>query len=134
MRYIVIGCGKVGAHLAQELVAQGHDVSVVARNVEAFRRLPPDFPSPLILGNGIDEDVLERAGAREADGLAAVTEDDNLNIMSAEVARLKFGIQKVVARIYDTELAEFYRDQGIFPVCPTLMVVGSVLEALSEPA
>jgi trk system potassium uptake protein TrkA len=132
MKYIVVGCGKVGAHLAQELVAQGHEVSVVGRNVEAFRRLPPDFPAPLILGTGIDEEVLERAGAREADGLAAVTEDDNLNIMSAEVARLKFGIAKVVARIYDTELAEFYKDQGIHPVCPTLTVAGDVLQALSE--
>lgn len=133
MRYIVIGCGKVGSRLAQDLVSEGHDVSVVARNADAFRRLPPEFPAPMIVGNGIDEDVLERAGAREADGLAAVTDDDNLNIMSAEVARLKFGIPNVVARIYDVELADFYRGQGIRPICPTVTVVASVRDALAQP-
>lgn len=132
MRYIVVGCGKVGSRLAMDLAAEGHDVAVVARNSDAFRRLPPDFPAPLIVGTGVDEDVLERAGAREADALAAVTEDDNLNIMSAEVARLKFGIPTVVARIYDVELAEFYREQGIKPICPTSMVVASVREALHD--
>jgi trk system potassium uptake protein TrkA len=132
MRFVVIGCGKVGSRLAQELVAEGHDVSIVARNSDAFRRLPPDFPAPLLVGSGIDEDVLERAGAREADALAAVTEDDNLNIMSAEVARLKFGIRNIVARVYDVELAEFYRGQGIRTICPTTTVVGTVREALYE--
>lgn len=133
MRYVVVGCGKVGARLAQELLEEGHDVAVIARNTEAFRRLPSDFSAPLIVGSGVDEDVLERAGAREADALAAVTDEDNLNIMAAEVARLKFGIRNVVARVYDVELAEFYRGQGIKTICPTTTVVGTVREALYDP-
>lgn len=133
MKYIVIGCGKVGARLAMDLIDEGHDVAVVASNVDAFRRLPSNFPGYLIVGSGSDDDVLERAGAREADALAAVTDDDNLNIMAAEVGRMKFGVRNVVARVYDVELADFYQSQGIKTVCPTVMVVGTVRDALATP-
>lgn len=132
MRYVVIGCGKVGSRLAQDLAEEGHEVTIVSSNADAFRRLPPDFTAPMLVGSGIDEDVLERAGAREADALAAVTDDDNLNVMSAEVARLKFGVPKVIARVYDTELAEFYAGQGIQTICPTTTVVGQVRDALRD--
>src|SRR3990172_2425160 len=130
MRFVIVGCGKVGSRLVQELVGEGHEVTVIARNPDAFRRLPPDFPAPLLVGTGSDEDVLERAGAREADALAAVTEDDNLNVMAAEVARLKFGVPNVIARVYDVELADFYRGQGIRTICPTSTVVAQVRDAL----
>src|SRR5687768_11143159 len=101
MRFVIVGCGKVGSRLAQDLLAEGHDVSIVSSSSEAFRRLPPDFSAPLIIGSAIDEDVLEEAGARDAHGLAAVTDDDNLNIMAAELAQLKFGVRNVIARVYD---------------------------------
>ena len=131
MRYLVIGCGKVGSRLAADLVNDGHDVNVVSSNADAFRRLPSDFPGQLVVGLPTEDEVLERAGAREADGMAAVTDDDNLNIMVAEVCRVRFGIRSVVARIYDVELASFYAGQGIRTVCPTVPVVAGVREALA---
>lgn len=133
-RYIVVGCGKVGSRLALELVEEGHEVSIVASNVDAFRRLPSDFSGQLIVGSCIDEDVLDRAGARGANAFAAVSDDDNLNIMAAELARLRFGIDNVVARVYDVELAEFYMTRGIRTVCPTVTVVGRVRASLSSEA
>lgn len=130
VRYVIVGCGKVGSRLAVELLGDGHEVSVVAGSAEAFRRLPANFPAPLVVGSEVDEDVLERAGCRGADALAAVTDDDNLNIMAAELAKLKFGVRNVVARIYDIELAAFYSQQGIATICPTTTVVGSTRSAL----
>ncbi|HVE90864.1 MAG TPA: TrkA family potassium uptake protein [Actinomycetota bacterium] len=132
MRYVVIGCGKVGSRLALNLVDDGHEVAVVAGNVDAFRRLPSDFAGSLVVGSGVDEDVLERAGTRGADALAAVSEDDNLNIMAAELGRSKFGVRNVVARVYDIELAEFYAGQGIRTVCPTVTLVSRVRDALES--
>lgn len=133
-RYIVVGCGKVGSRLAIELIQEGHEVSIVASNADAFRRLPSDFGGQLIVGSCVDEDVLDKAGARGAAALAAVSDDDNLNIMAAELARLKFGIRNVVARIYDVELSDFYSHQGIKTVCPTVTVVGKVRSSLSQEA
>ena len=130
MRCLVIGCGKVGSRLATDLVADGHDVSVVSSNSDSFRRLPDDFPGALVVGQCTEDDVLERAGAREADAVAAVTEDDNLNIMVSELCRTRFGIRIVVARIYDVELAEFYGGQGMRTICPTVPVVADVRTAL----
>lgn len=131
-RYIVVGCGKVGSRLALELSGEGYEVSVVASNADAFRRLPSGFSGELIVGSCVDEDVLEQAGAASAVALAAVSDDDNLNIMAAELARLKFGIRNVVARIYDVELADFYATQGIRTICPTVTVVGRVRDALAS--
>lgn len=130
MRYIVVGCGKVGSRLATDLASDGHEVNVIAGNADAFRRLPPDFSGGVVVGSGVDEDVLDRAGVRGADALAAVSDDDNLNIMAAELARVSFGVTNVVARVYDTELANFYNEQGIKTICPTVTVVGRVRDAL----
>lgn len=119
MRYLIVGCGRVGSTLAKRLAREGHDVTVVDENSAAFRRVGRDFPGKLVLGTGIDVDVLRRAGAETADGFAAVTQGDNRNIMAALIAQQHFKIPRVVARIYDPERSYMYRDFGISTVCPT---------------
>ncbi len=119
MRYLIVGCGRVGSTLAKRLAREGHDVTVVDESSTAFRRVGRDFPGKLVLGTGIDVDVLRRAGAESADGFAAVTQGDNRNIMAALIAQQHFKIPRVVARIYDPERSHMYRDFGIATVCPT---------------
>jgi len=119
MRYLIVGCGRVGATLAKLLAAEAHDVVVVDENPAAFKRLGTHFNGRMEVGTGIDYDVLLRAGAREADGFVAVTDGDNRNVMAALIAQRMFGIKKIVARIYDPPRGQLYRELGIETVCPT---------------
>jgi trk system potassium uptake protein len=121
MRVIIVGCGRVGAYLARSLVAAGHQVAVVDRVSAAFKRLGPDFPGELVLGTGIDEDVLRQAGIEQADALVAVTNGDNTNIMAAQVAREIFAVKRVICRIYDPLRQEIYQELGLETYCPTLL-------------
>ena len=132
MRYLIVGCGRVGSTLAKRLARDGHDVTVVDENSSAFRRVGRDFPGKLVLGTGIDVDVLRRAGADTADGFAAVTQGDNRNIMAALIAQQHFKIPRVVARIYDPERSYMYRDFGIATVCPTTVGAKLMGGALME--
>jgi len=132
MRYLIVGCGRVGSTLAKRLARAGHDVTVVDENSAAFRRVGRDFPGKLVLGTGIDVDVLRRAGAETADGFAAVTQGDNRNIMAALIAQQHFKIKRVVARIYDPQRSEMYRDFGIATVCPTTVGARLIAGALIE--
>ena len=132
MRYLIVGCGRVGSTLAKRLAREGHDVTVVDENSSAFRRVGRDFPGKLVLGTGIDVDVLRRAGAESADGFAAVTQGDNRNIMAALIAQQHFKIPRVVARIYDPERSSMYRDFGIATVCPTTVGARLMGGALME--
>jgi len=132
MRYLIVGCGRVGSTLAKRLVRAGHEVTVVDENPAAFRRLGRNFPGQQVLGTGIDVDVLTRAGAEKADGFAAVTQGDNRNIMAALIALQHFKIKTVVARIYDPERSQMYRDFGISTVCPTTVGARLMANALIE--
>src|SRR6266567_2897697 len=114
-----MGCGRVGSTLAHILEDRGNTVAVIDRDPEAFRRLRPSFKGDRVTGIGFDRDVLARAGIEQADGFAAVSSGDNSNIISARVARETFGVQRVVARIYDPKRAEVYERLGI----PTVATV-----------
>ena len=96
MRVVVMGCGRVGAALAEALSRIGHEVAVIDRDATAFQRLSPDFPGERVLGMGFDRDVLLKAGVEEAGAFAAVSSGDNSNIIAARVAREMFGVQRVV--------------------------------------
>ena len=113
---VIVGCGRVGSTLALELVAIGHTVAVIDRKPDAFKRLGENFSGLTIAGIGFDRDVLQEAGIERAQAVAAVTNGDNSNILIARVAREKFGIEKVVARIYDPKRAEIYERLGIATV------------------
>jgi trk system potassium uptake protein TrkA len=113
---VIVGCGRVGSTLALELVAVGHTVAVIDRKPDAFKRLGENFSGLTIAGIGFDRDLLQEAGIEKAQAVAAVTNGDNSNILIARVAREKFGIEKVVARIYDPKRAEIYERLGIATV------------------
>ena len=132
MKIVILGCGRVGATLADMLSRTGHTVSVIDQSSEAFQRLNPDFQGTTFVGNGVDEDVLVRAGIRQADAFAAVTNGDNRNIMASQIAKEIFKVKKVVCRIYDPIREETYRELGLETICPT--VVGSQLffDAITE--
>ena len=108
-----MGCGRVGASLARSLERVGHDVSVIDQDETAFRRLGAGFEGRRVTGVGFDRDTLEEAGVSQAYAFAAVSSGDNSNIIAARVAREKYGVEHVVARIYDPGRAEIYQRLGI---------------------
>lgn len=116
MHVVIVGCGRVGSTLARELIALGNTVAVVDRRADAFLRLGDDFSGQTIVGIGFDPDILIAAGIERASALAAVTSGDNSNIMVARVGRERFGIERVVARIYDPKRSEIYERLGIATV------------------
>ncbi|NLC57101.1 MAG: TrkA family potassium uptake protein [Armatimonadetes bacterium] len=123
MNIVIIGCGRVGSSLANTLSQEGHHVTVVDREARAMqRRLDPDFAGTKVVGNAMDEDVLARAGLREADVVVTLTEGDNRNIMIAQIAREKYGVKKVLARIVDPLRALAYRELGIESVDQTTIM------------
>jgi trk system potassium uptake protein len=132
MRILIVGCGRVGSALAKLLAADGHDVTVVDENPNAFRRLGQKFPGHVVVGTGIDHDVLKNAGAATADGFVAVTDGDNRNIMAALIAQRMFKIKRIVARIYDPPRGQMYRQLGVETVCPTTVGAKLIRDRLVE--
>ena len=136
MKAVIMGCGRVGARVASLLDHTGNDVTVIDIDSRAFQRLPTTFGGDTIIGTGIDEDVLRRAGIEDADAFIAVSNGDNRNIMAAQVARLIFNVPEVVCRIYDPVREDTYRRLGLTTVCPTTtiseMILDSVMRATDD--
>lgn len=125
-----MGCGRVGSTLARALEHRGHSVAVIDNNADAFRRLGPGFSGEKVKGYGFDHAVLEAAGITGAGAFAAVSSGDNSNIISARVARETFGIDNVVARIYDPGRAEVYQRLGISTVATVRWTVDQMVRRL----
>jgi trk system potassium uptake protein TrkA len=119
MRVIIMGCGRVGSELSNQLVDDGHEVTVIDKNAEAFFRYPPGDGVKTVVGLGVDRDVLAEAGIKDADAFVAVSSGDNSNIVSARVALENFHVPKVVARIYDPRRADIYERLNIPTVATT---------------
>ncbi|MFW0784826.1 TrkA family potassium uptake protein [Gordonia sp. CPCC 206044] len=132
MQVVIMGCGRVGSSLAMAMRKRGHDVAVIDRDRNAFTRLGPDFDGTTVVGVGFDRDVLVRAGVERADAFAAVSSGDNSNIISARVARETFGVERVVARIYDAKRAEVYERLGIPTVATVPWTTERFVSALGE--
>jgi trk system potassium uptake protein len=134
---VIMGCGRVGSTLARALEDRGHTVAVIDSNPDAFRRLGPGFSGEKVTGYGFDQKVLVAAGIERAGGFAAVSSGDNSNIISARVAREMFGIDNVVARIYDPGRAEVYQRLGIATVATVRWTADQIIRRLlphgSEP-
>jgi trk system potassium uptake protein TrkA len=126
-----MGCGRVGSGLAIDLEAAGHSVSIIDQNKDAFRRLGSDFKGQKIAGVGFDRDILLEAGIEKADAFAAVSNGDNSNILAARVARETYGVEKVVARIYDPARAEIYQRLGIPTVATVLWTTDQIIRRLA---
>lgn len=130
MHVVVVGCGRVGSELAGGLERAGHTVAVVDKNERAFRRLPDGFTGERVVGFGFDRDTLGTAGIDHAGALAAVTNGDNSNILTARIARETFGIESVVARIYDPRRAVIYQRLGIPTVATVSWTTDQVMRRL----
>lgn len=130
MKAVIMGCGRVGARVASLLDHTGNEVTVIDIDSRAFQRLPSTFGGDTIIGTGIDEDVLRRAGIEDADAFIAVSNGDNRNIMAAQVARLIFNVPEVVCRIYDPVREDTYRRLGLTTVCPTTTISAMILDSV----
>jgi trk system potassium uptake protein TrkA len=124
---VVVGCGRVGSGLASAIEAAGHTVAIIDKQEKAFRRLPAGFGGKAIVGVGFDRDRLEEAGIEDAEALASVTNGDNSNILVARIARETYGIERVVARIYDPRRAAIYERVGIATIATVQWATERVL-------
>lgn len=125
MRIVILGCGRTGAALARLMAAEGHKVTLIEWNSDALERLGGKFSGAVVTGNGLDEDVLRKAGIEQADLFVALTEGDNRNLMAAQIARERFHVPKAIAKVNDPIRAEAYRERGIYTICYSL--IGSAM-------
>ena len=124
LRIVILGCGRVGSTIATTMDREGCDVTMIDQNPDSFRRLGKDYAGKKITGNGIDEDTLRRANVQDCDAFVAVTNGDNRNIMSAQMAKVRFDAKKVIARIYDPIRASAYADMEVETLCTTCVGAG----------
>jgi len=130
---IIIGCGRLGANLANTLSDSGEDVLIIDKNKEAFRKLSPAFGGLTLNGDATDLDVLQEAQISTATAVIAVTNNDNANILVAQISREIFHIERVIARLYDPEREYVYREFGIDTICPAVLSVKEIDKILSRP-
>ena len=132
MYIIIVGCGKVGSNLAKELSLNDHDVVVIDNDPEKFTQLGSGFNGKTVLGVPIDEDILIQAGIEKADALAAVSPDENMNIMVSQIAKELYNVPRVIPRIYDPERDIFFQSLGLNTMCLTTLAVSHVKKALEK--
>lgn len=126
MRVVIMGCGRTGAALARIMAAEGHRVTLIEWNTDSLERLGGKFSGAVVMGNGLDEDVLRKAGIEQADLFVALTEGDNRNLMAAQIAKERFHVPKVIAKVNDPIRAEAYRERGIYTICYGLIGSGMI--------
>ena len=132
MKIIIVGCGRVGSTLARQLDSEGHEVTVVDERVSAFSRLGDEFGGEMVVGTGIDQGVLIRAGIESCDCFAAVTNGDNRNLMTAQIAKVVFKVNRVITRIYDPIREQVYRDLGLETLCTTTIASGLIHDYFTD--
>jgi trk system potassium uptake protein TrkA len=130
MKVVIVGCGRVGSRLAAMMDAEEHEVTILDVEPYSFRRLPKTFKGTAMVGNGLDEDTLKKAGIEKADVFVALTEGDNRNVMAAQIAKHIFNVPKVVCRIYDPIREEMYRNLGLETISPTKIGAGLLKEVI----
>ncbi|MCX7918391.1 MAG: TrkA family potassium uptake protein [bacterium] len=130
MRIVILGCGRVGARLASQLDAEGHKVTIIDENRQAFQHLDENFKGTILVGHGLDDAVIREAELTKIDAFIAVTNSDNMNLMAAQFVKEKFGINRSIARVYDPKRAAAFKEIGIITVCPTIMITEMLKETL----
>lgn len=131
MYVVIVGCGRVGSAIALGLVKDGHEVTVIDEDEDALLRLGEDFPGEFLHGVGIDIAILARARTEEADAFVSATDGDNTNIVSAQLAKERFGVKCVVTRVYDPYRAEFFKQKmGLNTICPTADTIDDLSQAV----
>lgn len=132
MYVVIVGCGRVGSELAKLLSQEGHNVVVVDREQDSFKRLGQTFNGITLTGNGFDVELLKEAGIEKADAFCAVTNGDNTNIMAAQVAKKMFRVPKVIARIYDPQRAHIYHKLGLDVISGTVLLAAMIRDKIIE--
>jgi trk system potassium uptake protein TrkA len=132
MKVIILGCSRVGALLATQLISRGDEVSVIDQDPGSLKRLGRDCGAKASLGIGIDEEALKRAEIEKAEAFIAVTNDDNTNLMAAQLVREKFKTPKIFLRVYDPKRAEAFKELGLNIICPTIDTAKKIEKFLSE--
>ena len=134
MKIVIMGCGRVGARLAGLLDIEGHDVIIIDTDAYSFRRLPAEFGGNALVGNGMDEDSLRKAGIEDADAFIALTQGGNRNVMGAQIAGHIFKVPRVLCRIYDPLRRELFNSLGIESFSPTTIFAQMLKDKLeTEP-
>lgn len=131
MNVLIFGCGRTGATLALQL-AHEHSVTIIEQNPEALRRLGFRHNCKVVLGSGIDEDVLEKAGIAKCEAFFAVTRGDNTNLMAAQIARMKYHVKQVCVKVADPNRAEIYRNLGYFCITSSTILAGMMRDWIEE--
>jgi trk system potassium uptake protein TrkA len=132
MRVMIIGCGRVGSVLANQLDERGHHVVVLDRNQQAFRRLSEKFSGERIVGNGLVEEFVRPTLQEKTDILFAMTDKDNINLMISQWMKQKFHVDRVITEVHDSILAGLYKELGLETVCPTDLVLKELLQMTQE--
>ncbi len=132
MHVIIVGCGRVGSELARILSAEGHNVVVIDKSQASFDRLGNTFNGITLVGNGFDPEILKAAGIEKADAFCAVTNGDNTNIMSSQVAKKIFKVPKVITRVYDPKRAEIYKALGLDVISGTVLFAAMLRDKIIE--
>ncbi|MCW5938543.1 MAG: TrkA family potassium uptake protein [Fimbriimonadaceae bacterium] len=134
MKVVVLGCGRSGAMLAIQLSSQGHQVTLIERNPEALRRLGRSYPCRVVIGNGLEDEVLVKAGIEEADAFIAVTRGDNTNIMAAQIVQKRYKVAKVGVKVADPLRADAYRKMGLYCLNASALIAGMMRDwMVDEP-
>ncbi|MDD3274465.1 MAG: TrkA family potassium uptake protein [Candidatus Omnitrophica bacterium] len=132
MYVIIVGCGRVGTELAKLLSGEGHDVVVIDKSHEALKRLGDTFNGLTMVGNGFDLALLKQVGIEKADAFCAVTDGDNTNLISAQVAKKIFSVPKVIARVYDPQRANIYSSLGLDIISGTMLFSSMLRDKIIE--
>jgi trk system potassium uptake protein TrkA len=132
MKVVIMGCGRVGAQLAGLLDSNGHSVTILDTDAYSFHRLPPTFKGTALVGNGLNEEALKKAGIEEADAFVAVTQGDNRNVMASQIAKHIFNVPRVICRIYDPLRQELYSTLGLEAFSPTTIFAQMLREKLES--
>jgi trk system potassium uptake protein len=127
MKAIVIGCGRVGSHVALQLQGSGWDVTVLDENEDALNRLGDSWAGGFVVGHGMDLQLLREAGIEDADAVVVTTDGDNTNLVIAQAAQKQFEVPTVVTRILDPARAQFYAARGLRVVCPTASAIETLV-------
>jgi trk system potassium uptake protein TrkA len=130
VKAIVVGCGRVGSAVAQQLLASGWDVTVLDENEDALGRLGESWTGGFVVGHGMDLTLLREAGIEEADAVVVTTDGDNTNLVIAQAAQKHFEVPTVIVRVLDPARAQFYATKGLRIVCPTSAAIETLVSAV----
>ncbi|MDQ2987189.1 MAG: TrkA family potassium uptake protein [Armatimonadota bacterium] len=134
MKLLIFGCGRTGAALARQMANRGHDVTMVEQDIRALDRLGDSAAVRSIIGDGLNETVLEEAGIREADAFITTTRGDNTNLMAAQIAQKRYSVPKVCAKVNDPQRAAEYKKLGVMCITPNLLTAGMMRNWLLDEA